>query len=95
MCYHLLYSSFPTACHKRHFPLYKPSSVVHHYNRNGPEPVKAQQAGWADVTIREMTVSMRSDEMRSDSKYPDLDYLLFQILLERSVTFYRVFTIPS
>lgn len=69
--------------------------MVHHYNRNGPEPVKAQQAGWADVTIREMTVSMRSDEMRSDSKYPDLDYLLFQILLERSVTFYRVFTIPS
>lgn len=69
--------------------------MVHHYNRNGPEPVKAWQAGRADATAREMTVSMRSDEMRSDSKYPDLDYLLFQTLLERSVTFYRVFTIPS
>lgn len=41
--------------------------MVRHYNRSGPEPVKAQQAGRADATAREMTVGMRSDEMRSDS----------------------------
>ena len=66
MCYHRLYSPSPSVFIRDIFPLYKPSSVVYHYNRSGPEPMKAWQAGRADATTIEMTVSMRSDKMRWD-----------------------------
>lgn len=73
-------------------PLYKPSSVVRHYNRSGPEPVSS--AGWPGrCHCRDDSRYERSDEMRSDSIRPGL--FAVPDTSGRSVTFYRAFTIPS